>query len=152
MKFSIHRYFFLLRQSICTLFSLAGYGWLTIEIKNVHAYGLADGSGCDVSSSCDPYVKFFIDGEKVMQTDAKQNTCCYDANAMYQSIKIPKKSAIKIEVWDDDSGFFGTADDLIMQTQGTIESFMKTSIRVGSVFDARRNSIETISFWQDEYK
>lgn len=152
-EFSLSSRTFFKRLNNCAN-HFAGYGWLTIKIKNVRAHGLADGSDCDVSftSLCDPYLKLFINGEKVIQTDAIQNIGYFDANTMYQSIKIPKSSTIKIEVWDDDSGFFGTADDLILRTEGTIDSFMKSSIRYGAVFSTRRNSIETISFWQDEFE
>lgn len=130
------------------------YGWLTIQIRNIRAYGLTDGSSCDVSATsvCDPYVKLFINDEKVLETTAQENICCFNVNATYQSIKIPKKLTIKIEVWDDDSGFFGSADDLIQSTEGSIDSFMKTTLRDGAVFSTQQNLIETISFWQDELK
>lgn len=121
---------------------------MTIGIKHIRAFSSADGSDCDVSGQCDPYVKLFINNEKVNQTKVWENTCCFNANAWYQSIKIPKKSTLKIEIWDDDSGFFGTADDLILQTQGSIDSFLKTSIHLS----ARKNVMETITFWQDEFE
>lgn len=129
-----------------------GYGWLTIQIRNIRAYGLTDGSSCDVTASsvCDPYVKLFINNEKVIQTKPIENLCCLDANVTYQSIKIPKKSSLKIEVWDDDSGFFGSADDLVQSSEGSIDSFIKTPIRSGAVFATHQNLIETIVFWQDE--
>lgn len=57
---------------------------------------------------------------------------------------------IKIELWDDDSGFFANPDDLILETEGNVESFMKTPIRDGAVFNSHQNLIETTSFWQDE--
>lgn len=127
---------------------------MTIQIKNIRAYGSADGSSCDISATslCDPYVKLFINDEKVIQTDAQQNICCFNVNATYQSIKIPKASTIKIEVWDDDSGFFGTDDDLVLRTEGDVNSFMNAPIRDGAVFSTHRNSIETISIWQDEWE
>lgn len=129
-----------------------GYGWLTIQIRNIRAYGLVDGSSCDVAASslCDPYVKLEINDEKVIETKPQENICCFDVNATYQTIKIPKTSTIKIEVWDDDSGFFGSADDLVQSAEGSIDSFIKTPIRDGAVFSTQQNLIETISFWQDE--
>lgn len=92
----------------------------------------------------------FINNEKVIETAPQENECCLDTNVTYQSIKIPKKSTIKIEVWDDDSGFFGSADDLVQSTEGNIDSFLKTPIRVGAMFSTDQNLIETIAFWQDE--
>lgn len=131
---------------------LVGYGYLTIKLKNIRAFGLVDGSSCDVSAAsvCDPYVKLFINGEKVIQTQARDDICCFDANVTYQSTKISKTSTIKIELWDDDSGFFGNPDDLILESAGSVEAFVKTPIRDGAVIDSHQNLIETTSFWQDE--
>lgn len=95
-------------------------------------------------------MKLFINNEKVVQTRPQENICCLDANVSYRSIKIPKKSIIKIEVWDDDSGFFGSADDLVQRSEGSIDHFIKTSIHGGAEFSAEQNLIETIAFWQDE--
>lgn len=95
-------------------------------------------------------MKLFINNEKVVETKPQENICCLDANVTYQSIKIPKRSTIKIEVWDDDSGFFATADDLVQRSEGNIDYFIKTSIHDGAVFSTNQNLIETIAFWQDE--
>lgn len=97
-------------------------------------------------------MKLFINGENVVQTKARKNICCFHADITYQSTKIPKTSTIKIEIWDHNSGFFRKADDLILETEGSIESFMETPIRpvAASVFNRRQNLVETVSFWQDE--
>lgn len=97
-------------------------------------------------------MKLFINNETVIETKPRENECCLDANVTYQSIKIPKKSTVKIEIWDDDSGFFGSSDDLVQSTEGSIDSFMKTPIRTGATFSTNQNLIETIVFWQDEFQ
>lgn len=118
------------------------------------AYGLIDGSRCDIAltNSCDPYVKLFIDGVQVLQTEAQENLCCYNIDTKFVSKKIPRNSKIRIEVWDDDSGgIFSSPDDLIIEAEGDVDSFRDDPIRQGSTFMGYTSSIEMSLTWQDEY-
>lgn len=121
---------------------------------SLHAYGLIDGSSCDiVLSLCDPYVKLYIDDVQVLQTAAQEDLCCYNVDTRFVSKKISKSSKIRIEVWDDDSGFLGSPDDLILQTEGDIDSFRDEPVRHGSTFMGQyTTSIEMTLTWQDEYE
>lgn len=137
-------------------FIAAGFGWLTIQIVHIYAHGEADGSRCDTGGGlCDPYIKLFLNGKNVLQTLSTEDRCCFNPNVIYTSDKISKSSRIKIELWDDDSGFLGSADDLILRTEGNIDSFLRNGVREGAVvrdlFVSYTNSIVTISFWKDEY-
>lgn len=60
-------------------------------------------------------------------------------------------SKIRIEVWDDDSGFISSPDDLILQAEGDIDSFKDEPVRRGSTFSGNTSSIELSISWQDEY-
>lgn len=136
------------------LVSILGFGWVTINFKSVRAYGLIDGSRCDIAltNSCDPYVKLYIDGVQVLQTEAQENACCYNVDTKFVSKKVAKTSKIRIEVWDDDSGaFFSSPDDLILQAEGDVDSFRDEPIRHGSTFMGYTSSIEISLSWQDEY-
>lgn len=146
----------------------------------MRAYGLIDGSRCDIAltNSCDPYVKLFIDGVQVLQTETQENLCCYNIDTKFVSKKIPRNSMIRIgklvscspnrtkilsfvlqfkfykflEVWDDDSGgFFSSPDDLIIQAEGDVDSFRDEPVRHGSTFMGYTSAIELSLTWQDEY-
>lgn len=125
-----------------------GFGWLTIKLKSVKADRTWDDKPCEfiVRDPCDPYVKFIIDGDLEFQTPTKHDTrTTDDVYDYYTTKRISKKALIKIEVWDED----WDADDLIMMTEGHVDSFLRSGYRPG------RNSgsyIDTVSFWQDEYK
>lgn len=111
---------------------------------------------CDEFNDCDPFVKVFIDGEQRLETTARSNDCCHRVDAIYTTRKITKKALVKIEVWDQNDLFSPT---LIIKTEGSAESFLKEGHRkfkvtgaVGLMPWADQNYINTISFWQDEYK
>lgn len=79
----------------------------------------------------------------------------FDVDYHYVSELMPKDSTIKIEIWDDDSGFFGSEADLILRTMGDIDSFVKNPFRGGTVTNNKpsgQNSINTFVFWVDEYE
>lgn len=127
---------------------------MTIKLGSLRAFGGVDGSTCDTAATnqCDPYVKLFINGENVRTSGARANNCCHDVDVTYTSKKIKKSSTIMIEVWDDDSGFLGSADDLILRSSGDVDSFLNEPIRLGAIIYNLQNQLETVSFWQDEYR
>lgn len=90
----------------------------------------------------------------MLQTPTKKSTCCYKLSDTFTTEKIPKESKIKIELWDDNIGFWSLFQKkhLLFSTEGTIDNFLKNPIRKGAVVFHYRNTIETISFWQDELK
>lgn len=126
---------------------------MTILIGVVSAYGLADGNWCDVpkNDACDPFVRIYINDELVDETSKMDNTYVYDADHQFISGKIKKSSKIKIEVLDDDGN---DNPELILQTEGTIDDFIKNPYRSGgelsSAIIRERSSINTYVLWEDE--
>lgn len=130
-----------------------GFGWVTILIRQIYAHGNAEGGNCDSTEQnpCDPYIKLIINEKEAHKTRSRTDTCCFDANEYFVSERIAKSSTIQIEVWDDDSGFFGSADDLIQREVGSIASFIEKPVRYGAKVGDVVNSIEVAAFWRDEY-
>lgn len=129
----------------------------------MQAYGEADKSQCDLAEAkeCDPYVKFFVNDEKIHQSLSRENIAIYDLNYRYVSGKILKNSTIKIEIWDDDQQtgllvWASSNDDLVLRTEGDIENFLSNPFRAGVTTTGAQfngqNSINTYSFWEDEYE
>lgn len=97
-------------------------------------------------------MKLFIDGVQVFETEAQENSCCYNLDTKFVSKKVAKTSKIRIEVWDDDSGsIFSSPDDLILQAEGDFVSFRDEPLRQGSTFLGYTSSIQISLTWQDEY-
>lgn len=129
----------------------------------MQAYGEADKSQCDLAEAkeCDPYIKFFVNDEKIYQSPSRENIAIYDLNYRYVSGRIPKSSTIKIEIWDDDQqtgvlSVFSSNDDLVLRTEGNIEDFLNNPFRAGVTTTGAQfngqNSINTYSFWESEYE
>ena len=136
-------------------------GWLTINLGVVNAYGLSDGRECDTSlttSVCDPYVKLFIDGKWIHDTSSEDDITTYNVDYQYVSEKIKKSSEIKIQIWDKDWTTLWGSDELIFETIGDVNSFLNEPYRGGQLFESInsfltiQNSINTYSFWEDEYE
>ena len=132
-------------------------GWFTINLGVVFAFGLSNGHFCDASMIfCDPYVKLFIDGKLIHETSPKNDKITYNSDYQYVSEKIKKSSEIKIQVWDED----GETDELILESIGDVNSFLNEPFRGGDSFEidynhnkiTQQNSINTYSFWEDEYE
>lgn len=125
-----------------------GLGWFTINVQFVYTYCRADGKSCkfNAKNGCDSYVSIFIDDENVLKSPKELNKISYDANITFTSARISKTSTIRIEVWDTSSS------TLILSTEGDVESFLKQPLREGEPVCKHSNSIETISFWRDEYQ
>lgn len=58
---------------------------------------------------------------------------------------IGKNSMIKIEAWDKDTI---SSDDLMLRTEGTVESFLQLNIR-RDTYTANNNKIVTYSTWNE---
>lgn len=97
---------------------------------------------------CNPFIKLFVNGDLMLRTK-KVDGFSFDANLSFTTVKIPKNSTIKIEIWDANLGFldFNTR---IFSKEGTVDSFLNGQILQSDSFGEKDNSIEMISFWRDE--
>lgn len=116
----------------------------------VYAYCRANGISCESNNKygCDSYISLFINDENVLKSPKEMNKISYDANITFTTGRILKTSTIRIEVKDASSG------DLILETEGDVESFLKKPVReseTGCKHTYNVNSIETVSFWRDDY-
>lgn len=121
-------------------------------MQSVYTYCRADGINCKYNTKygCDSYITIFIDDDDVLKSPKELNKLSYDAKITYTTVKIPKISTtIRIEVRDASSG------GLILSTEGNVDSFLSKPLREGD-FSCKTmkkiNSMEIVSFWQDEYK
>lgn len=80
-----------------------------------------------------------------------KNKFIYGADITYTTHKISKASTIEIQIWDKKAAFWEKTS-LILQTKGDVDSFLNEPLRTGAVIRGKQNAIETVSFWQDEYK
>lgn len=92
-----------------------------------------------------------INNDEVYRSPTRKDKYVYDAEVNYVSGKISKDSKIRIEIWDESSAFFET-DHLILTTEGNVDTFLKEPLRKGAWVGDQQNAIETVSFWQDDYK
>lgn len=136
MSFQNNLFFFVLNK---------GKGYLTFKVKHIHAHNEIDSES--VSANCDPYVEVFINDELVHESEPLEDTNVFNLD----SNLISKSTKIRIEVWDQDSGFRGD-DDSIQTTEGDIESIMKEPVEEQQWIQGYQNFIETAKFWQDEYE
>lgn len=65
----------------------------------------------------------------------------------YHSPLMSKNARITIEMWDDDSGFFGSPDDLIIRWETSIDELLKKGMR----YFTEGTTVVTTSAWRDEY-
>lgn len=133
-----------------------GYGWLTFNLLQAYIYANSNGNLCNIyiPFQCDPYVKLFVNGEKVFESPKKTETIYANDDITIETEKIPKASIIKLELWSSDRIFWSN-DKLIFSSEGDIQSFLTQPFRK----DAQNSTdiysietIETISFWRDEYQ
>lgn len=112
----------------------------------------ASGSACDTFSSCDPYIKLFINDINIEETEARNNVDTFNANINLRLlVEIPKNVTLKIQVWDKDINLI-EKDDLIQEEVGSIESFLQQPIRYGAKNSAEQNFIETFIIWKEHLK
>lgn len=154
-------------------FFLLGYGWLTVTIYGVTARRLESGGLCDNGLGghveCDPYVKIFINGFEDFQTSKKQNAPYAYFCETFKTPLMRKTDPIKFEVWDDDSGFFGSDDDFMFGISTNVDQLLPINYRQPYHYIYQHNEIdynrmckindssypdfciETRSNWLDEY-
>lgn len=83
--------------------------------------------------------------------ESKTKTDKLHDDIIYQSGKIRKNSVIKLEIWLNDN-LFWTKDEMIFQSEGDVESFLTQPTRRNNQNSTDFNTIQTISFWRDEYE
>lgn len=121
--------------------------------SKVFAYGEADGKSCKFYSKfgCNSFIKLFVKDDELFKSSTTKDKFVYDADITFTTGKIAKNSTIKIEIWDESSAFW-EKEHLILATEGDVDSFLEEPLRTGAWIGDKQNAIETISFWQDEYK
>lgn len=62
-----------------------------------------------------------------------------------------RKAHIRIEMWDEDSGWMRSIDDLILRWETTIDDLLQNGIFWSGQGNVWRNRIVTTSTWRDEY-
>lgn len=75
-----------------------GFGRLTITFQEATAESHTSGRSCDIFDPCDPYIKFFINNEKVYQTEIYMETPSEYFDEIYTSHVVNRKSPIRIEM------------------------------------------------------
>lgn len=135
------------------LSNVLGFGWVTILVGVVSAYGTIDGGWCDASKDkpCKTYVRIYINDKFMDQTKPVDGKFVYDADHQFVSSKIEKSAKIKIEVM-----YFGSkGEEFVLQSEGTIDNFMKHPYRHGDKLDngimRQHNSVNTYVLWEDEF-
>lgn len=120
-----------------------------------------DGKQCDYAlvqrkENCDVYIKIFINDKLDYETPkhVDQNHGTYTFN--YRSPRISKKTPIRFEMWDDDSGFLGSNDDLLLSKTLTVEELIKqrptVTLTAPTIYN-NYNRIEIVgTVWKDEYR
>lgn len=123
--------------------------------------GDVEGKQCDYGiiqrkENCDVYIKIFIDDELDYETpkhvDQQRGTFTFN----YRTPRINKKTPIRFEMWDDDSGFLGTKDDLLLSKTLTVEELIKqksiVTLTAPTTYN-KENRIEIVgSVWKDEHQ
>lgn len=130
-----------------------GYGWFTIFLLNAFTYGTENGNSCRLNSylGCDPYIILYINDEEVLKTPQTTKKFLTNVNKTFTSVKIPKTSKIRLEIWHASSVIW-ESDALILKSEGDVTSFLNKPIHKGVYLFEDFNTIETMSFWVDEYK
>lgn len=96
---------------------------------------------------CDPYFKIFINGvEKLVSQTYWDKIPCTGLDVTHVAGSISRTDFIKIEVWDKDSS---SDDDLMLRTEGNVDSFLRQSIRRDDGSDVNNNIIVTYSTWKE---
>lgn len=122
----------------------------------IYTYGRINGSTCKPYSKfgCDPFIEIYANGNKVYRSATVKDVHIYKADNIFTTSRIPKNSTIELKIVDESSGF-GRDDELILQTKGTVDSFLKNTFYEGERLITKHNktnAAEIISFWQVEYK
>lgn len=108
------------------------------------------GAACDDWGACDAYIKLLVDGTEVYRTDCRVNSHMPYFGETYRSPRIHKSARITIELWDEDSGWMGSPDALMLRWETKIEALLQNGIKWGES-GYWKNKIVTASSWKDEY-
>lgn len=132
-------------------------GWFTINLLNTHFYGdiSEKESSVTLPPGSNPFIKLFVNDELVKESPKRTDKTLHDVDITYETAKIPKNSTIKLEIWDANGSAFWSSEKLLFSTDGDIDSFLNEPVRKGAIEVHNLddvNSIETMSFWLDEYK
>lgn len=104
------------------------------------------------ADECDVYIKIFINGELALHIKGKTNRSVDSLVFYYESPKISKISIIRFEMWDDDSGFLGSNDNLMLdKSVGVVELAKPFRIYAGYRV-IQDNQIWMQSKWKDEFQ
>lgn len=131
-------------------------GWFTFNLLNAHFYDdmSEKQSSVHLPPDCNPYIKLYVNGELVKESPKRADKTLHDADITFETTKISINSTIKLEIYDAGSMFW-SSDKLIFSTEGDVHSFLTEPVRIGSNEEQSLDvvhSIETMSFWLDEYK
>ncbi|XP_031630421.1 uncharacterized protein LOC116345309 [Contarinia nasturtii] len=130
--------------------SPTGFGWWTIAIHGGEAHTDIFGNACDDWGACDAYIKILVEGKEVYRTECRVNTHMPYFGETYRSPRIHKSVRITIELWDEDSGWMGSPDALMMRWETNIDQLVNNGIKWGEK-GYWKNKIVTASSWKDEY-
>lgn len=136
------------------LYNFLGFGWVTISLGTVTAYGSIDRGWRDIpkDNACITFIKIYINDKFMDQVEVKCNTYVYDADHQFVSGKIEKSSKIKIEVLY----FVRGGEKLVLRTEGTVDDFIKNPYRYSEKLKNgilhENNSINTYVLWKDEFR
>lgn len=139
-----------------------GDGYLTIKFKQLTAVGTARNLSCDWWTSCDPYLKVFINGDEVFSPTIHNDTESYNVGRVFTSNEIQRNNAkIKFVVRDLEGDEDEPDDPDILNKEFTVEQFLKKDARIISLMiklhfmdmadSMHANSLETSAFWKDIY-
>lgn len=121
-----------------------GKGWLITIIQRV----LSDTKNrhhCDSDSPCDPFVRIFINDQKVYETRMVKDNPFAVFMETYTSDKIYPNDSVRMEVWDEDSGTLDGNDPLM--------SFTRDANASGKGKDSfKRIYLHTRTGWKPEYR
>lgn len=136
-----------------------GYGWFTINVLQAYIFADQYGNRANIYIPylLKPYFKLFVDGKLVLESPKREPTesdkIYADDDITYQSGKIEIISTIKLELWGGDDSLWRTCiDKLIFTSEGSITSFLREPFRKDDNNSTDIDTIETISFWRDEYR
>lgn len=142
-------------------FIITGSGWWSFKKIEYRAIGDIEGNQCDnalvqLKEKCDVYIRIYINDKMDYETPKHENQDSGSFTFNYRTPKVSKKTPIRFEMWDDDSGFLGSNDDLLLSKTLTFEELIKQRPLVSFTTPSRHNNVNRIDIsgavWKDEYR
>lgn len=118
---------------------------MKITFYEATAASHADGSACDPFGPCDPYIKLYIDGKLVHQTEKFINQKNVFFGETYSSPRMSKSAPITFELWDSD---LIASDDLILSWNTSVEELLEDGT-MHIKYGFGENKIVTMSTWRE---